>query len=225
MKHKLLATRLLFKALAVTLIFGSGGSAQAANGDQFGADLSTLESRFFLHTYPDETVDERLDRLDKLVFGRIRHGSDQARMTSLLMDVPNAPSEQSTASTPPTASTAPTASTLSNPTPAEKAPSNQTTPDSPPLQPEQPVAIANSPVQSDSTQSTDYYPTVTALEERITAKTETALPVQQRLAQLETVAFGKPSTSNDLSERVDQLKQYVRSKYGGDESYLASSNA
>lgn len=206
MKNESVAMRFLLLAVIACLIFANGGSASAAAGDSFSADLSTLEIKFFSHTYTDETASERLDRLDKLVFGRVRCGSDQARVTSLLMDVPNAPSAQS------------------NPVPEEQAVPDETTPKSAPLQPEQPVAVANPTVQSDAGQSTDDYPTVTALEQRITGKTETALPLQKRLARLETVAFGKPSTSNDLSERVDQLKQYVRSKYGGDESYLASSN-
>jgi hypothetical protein len=168
---------------------------------QLDADLSTLETRFFEHTYTSDTVSQRLDRLDKLVFGRVRQGSDDARMTSLLMDVPNASAQ-------PDASAAPPA-----------------TPNTKPLQSEQPVAAANPDAAADSGQSVDYYPTVTALEEKITGKSDAGLPVQQRLANLEKIAFGKPSTSNDLSQRVDLLKQYVRSKYGGDENYLASPNA
>jgi hypothetical protein len=63
------------------------------------------------------------------------------------------------------------------------------------------------------------------LEEQIAHKTEILLPVQQRLARLETIAFGKPSTLNDLSARVDLLKQYVSRKNGGNENYLTTSNA
>jgi hypothetical protein len=171
--------------------------------DQLNADLSTLETRFFEHTYPNDTVSQRLDRLDKLVFGRVRRGSDKARMTSLLMDVPNASS-----------SVQPDASAGS-----------QATSNPNPLQSERPVAAANPDADADSGESADYYPTVTALEEKMTGKSEKGLPVQERLSRLEKIAFGKPSTSDDLSQRVDRLKQYVRSKYGGDENYLASSNA
>jgi len=123
-------------------------------------------------------------------------------MTSLLLDVPNVSSAQPSAS-----------------------PGKQAIPNGTALQPEHAVAAENPHVQSDSGQSVDYYPTITALEEQIAGKTETALPVQQRLSRLETIAFGKPSTSDDLSKRVDRLKQYVSSKYGGNENYLASSNA
>jgi hypothetical protein len=194
--------RLLCIATIICLILGSSGSAFAASQGQYSADLSTLETRFFLHTYPDDTVSQRLDRLDKLVFGRVRQGSDQKRMTSLLLDLPNESSAEPSTSS-----------------------GEQTTPNSALLQPEHPVATENPQVQSDSGQSVDYYPTVTALEEQIAGKTETALPVQQRLAKLETIAFGKPSTSGDLAKRVDLLKQYVSSKHGGNENYLASSKA
>jgi len=194
--------RLLYLATIVCLILGNCQSAVALSRDESKADLSTLETRFFEHTYPNETESQRLDRLDQMVFGRVRRGSNKARLTSLLMDVPNASSVQPDASV-----------------------GSQATPNTKPLQSEQPVAAANPDADADSGESADYYPTVTALEEKMTGKSEKGLPVQQRLSRLEKIAFGKPSTSNDLSSRVDRLKEYVRSKYGGDENYLASSNA
>jgi len=176
-------------------------SAPTVPSDSFNSDLSSLEDRFFMHEYADETADQRLDRLDVLVFGRVRRGSDEKRMTSLLMAVPNVQAKSVQPS------------------------STNTTQGTSPLEPERPQLATAQPPQAASNESSDYYPTVTALEQQITAKTETALPVQQRLARLETVAFGKPSTSNNLSERVDLLKQYVARKNGGNESYLSSSNA
>ena len=169
----------------------------AAANDAFNSDISSLEMRFFFHTYANETDDQRLDRLDQLVFGHIRQGSEQDRITSLLLAVPNAPSttvQQTAAALPSTNS----------------------------LEPEHPE-LATSPPPTAS--SSEPYPTVTALEEQILGKSETNLPVAQRISNLETKAFGKPSTSSDLGARVDLLKQYVAQKNGGNENYLTSSNA
>src|SRR5262249_24241685 len=47
-------------------------------------------------------------------------------------------------------------------------------------------------------------------------------PVEQRLTQLETKAFGQPSTLDDLSKRVELLKKYAAKKYGKDEAYLTA---
>ena len=200
----------LLLILAMVILF-SGGSA-FANTDKIDSELSTLETRFFSQTYPSNTVSQRLDRLDQLVFGRVRHGSTETRMSSLLMTIPNAQ--------------APT-------TPSQ--PANNAPEISVPLKPEEPVdaSVPQTPPQiapqqapqPEADTSTDYYPTVTALEHQITGTTDQSLPVEQRLARLETVAFGKPSTLTDLSKRVDLLKQYARTKYGGKENYLTSSNA
>ena len=178
-----------------------GVLAPAEGSKQFDADLSSLEDRFFFHDFSSETADHRLDRLDQMVFGRVRSGSAEKRMTSLLLDVPNVEAKSVGTNA---ASTQQNAAPFKSETPElDNSPSSEPAPD----------------------QSNDYYPTVTALEEQIAHKTEMLQPVQQRLARLETIAFGKPSTSNDLSARVDRLKEYVSQKNGGNEDYLTAPNA
>ena len=86
----------LLLILAMVILF-SGGSA-FANTDKIDSELSTLETRFFSQTYPSDTVSQRLDRLDQLVFGRVRHGSTETRMSSLLMTIPS-PSADDTITT------------------------------------------------------------------------------------------------------------------------------
>jgi len=93
----------------------------------------------------------------------------------------------------------------------------------PPSTPSPQVTPPSQP--SEDQASSEPYPTVSALEEQILGKTEANLPVTQRLSNLETKAFGKPSSSTDLGKRVDLLKQYVAQKNGGNENYLTSSNA
>src|SRR5262249_55194263 len=51
------------------------------------------------------------------------------------------------------------------------------------------------------------YPAVSAIEKKLFSREFAQEPVKQRLARLETKVFGKPSTSDDLLERVDRLKQ------------------
>src|SRR5262249_11307669 len=53
------------------------------------------------------------------------------------------------------------------------------------------------------------YPAVTAMERKALGKEYVDDPIGQRLARLETKEFGRPSTSSDLSERVDRLKQRI----------------
>jgi len=195
-----------------SLICCFGVSAPSEGTKAFDADLTSLEDRFFFHEYSSDTEDERLDRLDQMVFGRVRSGSAEKRLTSLLLTVPNVDAN----------------SVQSNTASTQQAS---------PFKSEKPELDTSQPLESTSTQaaapdpaytsdpSNDYYPTVTALEEQIAHKTEIQLPVQERLARLETIAFGKPSTSNDLSARVDLLKKYVSRKNGGNENYLTNSNA
>lgn len=187
--------------IIASIVFCFGISAPSETSKLFDADLSSLEGKFFFHEYSGDTDSERLDRLDQLVFGHVRQGSAEKRMTSLLLAVPDIEAK----------SVQPTATSIQ--------------PGAAPLESEKPQLDTTPSPAPAADESNDYYPTVTALEEQIAHKTQQLLPVQQRLAALETIAFGKPSTLKDLSKRVDLLKQYVRRKNGGNEEYLTSSNA
>jgi hypothetical protein len=178
--------------------------ANAMSHEQLESDLSTLENKYLMHTFSKDTDGQRLDRLDKLTFGRIRHGTDEERVTRLLVLLGT-----------------------SNATTAQKDAASHSHSSKSSSHAEQPVADKSSdPNTPDPGQSVDNYPTVTALEEKVlSGKTNKDLPIRKRLAKLETVAFGKPSDSEDLSTRVDKLKEYVRTKYGSNDDYLSSSNA
>ena len=52
------------------------------------------------------------------------------------------------------------------------------------------------------------YPKVNELEELILGQEYPRLKLKLRLAQLETKIFGKPSPSDDLSQRTEQLENY-----------------
>ncbi len=175
-------------SLASLLIMTAGSVAAAANAPIASAslsnDLSSLEVRLFEHDYQSDDIDNRLTRLEKMVFGEAKTGSEQHRLTDLLTAMPTpAPEIASDA-----------ASGVSSAQPAT--PSNQ---------------FAAAPDDGASEQVVDgsQYPHVTALEHELLNRTYVDQPVTKRLDQLELKAFGKTSTSNDLSFRVDKLEQYV----------------
>jgi len=187
--------------IAAGLIWLTAGNAavfadDAGASNSTAAQLSTLENRFFFHQYTNESDDKRLDRLERLIFGHARSGSQQDRLNSLRIAIP--------------AEDSPSTAGSSRTDSANSSPSDTTT-----------EQRRQSTVPSDP--NVDYYPTVTALEEEIESATYKTLPIQERLAQLETKAFGKPSDSNDLSKRVDLLKEYVAQKGSKTEDYLSSS--
>jgi hypothetical protein len=171
-------------ASAAPAIADDGGSSGST-----AAQLSTLENRFFFHQYTNESDDKRLDRLERLIFGHTRSGSQQDRLNSLQIAIPADGSSPAANSSP-----SDTASSKDRPRPS----------------------VPGDP-------NVDFYPTVTALENEIEGATYKTLPIQERLVQLETKAFGRPSDSDDLSKRVDALKQYIAEKGGKTEDYLSSS--
>ena len=199
--------------LLCLLLSGWMPLASAINTPSTGTDLSTLEKRLFVEEYPSQTTDQRLARLEKFVFGSTRTGSDSERLTSLLLAVPDlsqtADADDASAPAP-----AASASPATNSAPAASIPESNTAQ-------QDPAAINPSPNQGDLA-SIDYYPTVTALEEKILGHNDRTASLSNRLSALETKAFGKPGDSGkDFATRVDRLKRYVANKYGSDD-YLSS---
>lgn len=65
------------------------------------SDISAMETRFFACRFADETPEQRLDRIERLVYGARRKGSVKERVSRLLLDVPDlARQTQSSASSP-----------------------------------------------------------------------------------------------------------------------------
>lgn len=62
----------------------SGASATDSDNQK----LVSLENRIFDHPYNDDTIDSRLGRLEKTVYGEVRQGSDAERLSYLLTTVP-----------------------------------------------------------------------------------------------------------------------------------------
>ncbi len=184
--------RILLVVALMALCAVSGGSPARAGDTSAGmaTSLDSLEKKYFQHTYEADLTDTRLERLEKMVFGEARSGSDGTRLANLVAisqsaqdDVP-APGSQPAGS----ASTA-----------GQQAASSKNTT----------TTAQNTPDEDAVTPDSSDYPRVTALEQEILGQTYTNEPVYRRVGQLETHAFGSPSKSDDLGGRVDRLEQYA----------------
>lgn len=157
--------------------------------------LTVLEKKFFEHTYAADTQEARLDRLEKLVFGEIGQGRDSDRIAKLMAAVPELSGKGADPSSDPLPAGSPVqANGADNST---NTIGDNTSQDQP-----GPDRISDS----------SGYPTVSAMEQQLLGKTFVGLPVQKRLDQLEVHAFGKLSGSQDLSDRVDRLEDYIQNK-------------
>ena len=70
--------------VAATCTLGLSSYAPAFANDVPQSDVDKLETKFFRHMYPKDSTTVRLDRLEKMVFGETKSGSDQERTAGLL---------------------------------------------------------------------------------------------------------------------------------------------
>ncbi len=150
------------------------------------ADLGPLEVKFFAHQYDKETPPERLDRLERLVFGKVQSGSVEERVAKLSKAVDGAGLA--------IAPSAIVSRAGAGATPTSATPAN---------------ASSARPVSEAKDTSGSSYPRVSELELSVLGKTFSGEPVRQRLSRLETKAYGKPSQIEDLATRVDKLSSYA----------------
>ncbi len=167
-------------SLSIALTFSARIPAFAALSDD--PNLTKLEQKFFQHTYPKEGNEERLDRLEKMIFGEAKDGNERERLDNLVGAVPslNAPSNDESGGS------------GSGSSGSRGGGSN--------------VASDNEPSKPQRVDGESKYPAVTAMEQKILGKDYVSEPVAQRLARLETKVFGKPSNIEDLTDRMDRLK-------------------
>jgi hypothetical protein len=179
--------RASFFALALTSVLQQQPAALAVAAGPEKSDaqrLSSLEDRLFEHNYPSEDDAARLHRLEQFVYGDDQSGAEGARISNLesaVIETKPSDVERSSEESPQAAQ--------SNNAAAGQEQNNQTTSSAPAF---------------------DYgnYPRVTAIEKQLLGNTYAHDPLPERIARLETKAFGKASTSSDLGQRVDLLDQY-----------------
>jgi hypothetical protein len=143
--------------------------------------LVELEDKLFEHSYAGETDNERLNRLEQFVFGDKQSGSPGERISHL---------ESAVVESKPAASQ-----------PPAEAPTSQAGPSA--------SSVNNNKAASYPKFDYASYPRVTAIEKQMLGATYEHEPLPVRVARLETKAFGKVSTSDDLGDRVDLLDQYA----------------
>lgn len=140
--------------------------------------VRTLENRFFFHTYEQDPMEKRLQRLELLVFGQTKGGGDQERLQHLNTTVAERDRESALKMQRQHQATAPASpenSTSASP-PSKGAPGAK-------------------------------YPAVTALEWRVLKKSYPNESLDDRLGRLETKLFGQPSTTMSYADRVDRLNR------------------
>jgi hypothetical protein len=174
-------------------------------------DMTKLEIRFFQHNYPKDSQEARLDRLEKMVFGEVKTGSEGERLSRLVGAIPAGEM------TPPagTASGSQSDSLVDEPRSRSSSSSSSRDDDAPKAPSSSSRRSASPPPQAtadndddDTVKTDEKYPAVTAIEQKTLGKDYAGEPVNKRLARLETKVFGKPSSNSlDLSDRVDALKQ------------------
>lgn len=167
--------------LAMALLFALGLPAWAALSDD---PLTQLETRLLSRTYPQESTEARLSRLEQNVYGSpVKNKTPEARMDaieSLIPVVPQTPRRN-------LPGTAASGSPTSDPGDIQSAF-------------EQP----KTPMASDDSD----YPAITMLESKVFGDTYEHLAVEARLDQLELKTLGRMQRGT-LQERTDQLRMTV----------------
>lgn len=168
---------------SLTVLLGNSKPVWADQSTSIDKSLAQLENRFFEHPYNQDTEPDRLSRLEGFIFGSAQTGTVDERLKHILTTVPKEADNPSTQ---------PTNNSTANMTASQKATSQNSTGG-----------------ELGSLPNGSTYPRVTYLEQELLGRTFVGDALPTRLARLETKAFGVPSTSNDLSQRVDQLDQYA----------------
>jgi hypothetical protein len=81
---------LLSLAFSMVLSTSPAVYCQQSNDADVDHNLDRLETKFFEHTFKDSNI-ERIDRLEMLVFGDVRTGTPQDRVSSLVTSVKDLP--------------------------------------------------------------------------------------------------------------------------------------
>ncbi|MCA9805934.1 MAG: hypothetical protein KC777_28395, partial [Cyanobacteria bacterium HKST-UBA02] len=107
----------VFLAAAISLSIALAGSVPSvlAAGQQPLSKLDKLELNYFHHTFSKEDTEERIDRLEKMVFGEAKDGSQPERLSRLVELVPNLDSVGQESKPAPSSKPAPTTTARETP--------------------------------------------------------------------------------------------------------------
>jgi len=193
--------------LATCLLFTLTGRVVAAESPDMS--LQRLEQKFFQHSYPKDTETDRIQRIEKMVFGETKTGSDQVRLQNLVQAIPadgdGLPDQDGIPKSVPQTAETPAPAAPAAPAPRKTAvkPSAENAPARTPARQSSAPITASAAPSPDSSK----YPAVTAIETKVLSKSYESEPIEERLNRLEAKVFGKPSRSDNLIDRVDRLRQ------------------
>jgi hypothetical protein len=154
------------------------------------SNLSQLEDSFFEHEYPKDDSESRLSRLEKFVFGEVKSGSDESRITQLLLAVPPERLKAGKDKVNQTESS-PEVRTSSNPQRDAEIPS------------EAEEGAGKADDDSDLSR-------LSKLEQQVLGRTYPNESTSRRADRLEKAVFGSPSTSSNLGDRLTILEPYAK---------------
>jgi len=204
-KHFYFAIFLVAISCCICFCFIEARATDTATAINIDTALSQLEDRFFEHQYDSDTDLDRLNRIEDFVYGSHHTGSIDRRIKHILFTIPDEENDQTAQITPvtpisPVTPVLPTSNHITKPAPQSK--SSAATTDTKQAQTSQPPH--SSPFDFGS------YPRVTNLEQELLGHTYTNDSLPDRLKRLETKAYGAPSSSSDLCQRVDLLDDYAQ---------------
>ncbi len=174
-------------ATSHTAAYATASQTASPKGNAVQTAIAQLEDKLYEHKYPNETDDARLTRIEKFVFGAAQTGTTAERLQRLQTSIA---SQTNAIDKPPSAVNQGVSA------------ANQSAPAAP-------ASSATDAVTASPTFDSANYPRVTELEKDMLNVTYVHEPLPQRLSRLESKAFGKPSKSNDLCARVDDLDEYA----------------
>jgi len=159
--------------------------------------LAKLEKKFFEHSYSSDSDDDRIGRLEKLIFGETKTGDVASRLADIQKivstnDIPSSGggADNSSTSGQNASGASGSGQTASNANSSGSGSSNSSS------------STSSAAIPGAS------YPRVDALEELLLGQTNKTTSLEKRLGQLEKKAFGRTSNSDDMSARTDALEQY-----------------
>lgn len=201
-KYFYLAIFLAALSCCLCFSFIEARAADNSSSDGVNTALSQLENKYFEHQYNSDTDIDRLNRLEDFIYGTRQTGSVAGRVKHILSTILDEENDQ-TITTPQTSK-----HTNSNAPIANQQNDESLKNDSPP-------AVDNNQaqsLQSPQNKAFDYgsYPRVASLERELLGRTYPNDSLPDRLKRLETKAYGAPSSSNDLCQRVDLLDDYAQ---------------
>jgi hypothetical protein len=151
--------------------------------------VRVLENRYFFHTYEQDPIEKRLQRLELLVYGQTKSGDEQDRLQHLNVTIAERDRESAL-------KMQRQHEAANSPAPAN--PETSTNPE-----PKKPENIAKVAPAAGAAR----YPAVTSLEWKVLKKSYSDESLDDRLARLETKVFGQPSNTMSYADRVERLNR------------------